>query len=75
MVDAYTKRIFISLGLIDQKAKYSEIKENIEKVLEVCIKGKKERTILYQEYHALIVNHAKEFYSRKPYGLGCVLQE
>ena len=74
VVDAYTKRMFFSLGLIDEKSKYAEVKKIIQDALEVCIKNKEERIIIYQEYHALIVNHAKYFYSRKPYGMGCVLQ-
>lgn len=74
VVDAYTKRMFFSLGLIDEKSQYAEVKKIIQDALEVCIKNKEERIIIYQEYHALIVNHAKDFYSRKPYGMGCVLQ-
>ena len=62
VVDAYTKRIFLHLGLISQDAHYMEIKclfeDNIPK-----------DTIVYQEYHALIVEHAKRYYSRKPYGV------
>ena len=28
---------------------------------------------IYQEYHALIVEHAKKYYSKKPYGTHCPL--
>lgn len=28
-----------------------------------------ENVPLYQEYHALIVEHAKRYYSKKPYGV------
>ena len=75
VIDAYTKRIFISLGLINDKTKYIEAKMIIQNALKACISEKKERIEIYQEYHALIVKHAKNFYSRKPYGVGCVLHK
>jgi endonuclease III related protein len=62
VVDAYTKRIFSHLGLIDERATYHQIKELFESNLP------RDLTI-YQEYHALIVEHAKRYYSRKPYGV------
>ena len=74
-VDTYTKRMLLALGLIDEKAKYKDIKYLMQESLKECIKDEKELLIVYQEYHALIVNHAKEFYSKKPYGLGCFLKE
>ncbi len=63
VVDAYTRRIFTHLGLIDKKAKYEEIKALFEKNIPKDI-------IVYQEYHALIAEHAKRYYSKKPYGVG-----
>ncbi|MCF6310238.1 MAG: endonuclease III domain-containing protein [Sulfurimonas sp.] len=74
-VDAYTKRVLIKLGLIDEKAKYHDIKLLMENSLKESVKDKKELHIVYQEFHALIVNHAKEFYSKKPYGVGCFLKD
>ncbi len=58
VVDAYTKRIFSALGLIDGSWKYREIKELFEVSLP-------EDVVVFQEYHALIVEHAKMFYSKK----------
>lgn len=75
VVDSYTKRIFISLGIINNKTKYMEIKMIIQNALRACITQKEDRIIIYQEYHALIVTHAKNFYSRKPYGIGCILRK
>lgn len=75
IVDAYTKRMLYSLGLIEEKAKYKEVKSYMQDSIKACIYEKEERLIIYQEYHALIVNHAKDFYSRKPYGIGCMLQK
>lgn len=74
-VDAYTKRILLELELIDEKVKYMDIKNLIEKELSTIIKDEKELTIVYQEYHALIVEHCKRYYSKKPYAQGCFLKE
>lgn len=74
-IDAYTKRVLLELGLIDERAKYKEMKELMQKSLEEFIKDEKQRVIAFQEYHALIVNHSKDFYSKKPYGVGCMLKE
>jgi endonuclease III related protein len=74
-VDAYTKRVLLEFGLIDEKAKYQDMKKLMQEALEESIKDEKERVIVFQEYHALIVNHSKEFYSKKPYGVGCFLKE
>ncbi|OIO63783.1 endonuclease III [Candidatus Woesearchaeota archaeon CG_4_10_14_0_2_um_filter_33_10] len=61
VVDAYTRRIFSKLGFIKKHASYEEIKKLFENNLEKDLK-------LYQEYHSLIVEHAKRHYSKKPYG-------
>jgi endonuclease III related protein len=60
VVDAYTKRIFSHLGIINEKASYMEVKNLFEKCLPPEMP-------LYQEYHALIVEHAKRYYQKKPY--------
>jgi len=51
-VDAYTKRIFLQYGLINQNAKYKDIKALIENNLTTNYK-------IYQEFHALLVEHGK----------------
>ena len=68
VVDAYTRRIFSCLGLIDEKASYSEIQSLFEKNLPKDL-------VVYQEYHALIVEHAKQCYNKKPYCPDDVLKE
>jgi len=73
IIDSYTMRVLFSLGLIDEKAKYKDVKEFMQTSIKACVSEKKERIIVYQEYHALIVKHAKMFYSKKPYGVGCML--
>jgi endonuclease III related protein len=52
VVDAYTKRILNSLGIVDEKAPYDKIKSLFEKALKRDLK-------VYQECHALLVEHAK----------------
>jgi endonuclease-3 related protein len=68
VVDAYSIRILLNLGLIKEKASYLEIKDLFEKNLDKDYK-------LFQEYHALLVEHAKRYYNRKPYGKGDILLE
>jgi endonuclease-3 related protein len=68
VVDAYTKRIFSHLGIVSEDIKYMELKELFESNLP-------EDVPLYQEYHALIVEHAKRYYSKKPYGVNDPLKE
>jgi len=58
VIDVYTKRIFSNLGLIDENMKYDEVKSIFEQNI-------KSDLIIYQEYHALIVEHAKNFYNKK----------
>lgn len=58
VVDAYTKRIFGNLGLVRERDKYMDIKTMFEDELRGDL-------IVYQEYHALIVEHAKRFYRKK----------
>ena len=75
VVDTYTKRVLIELEIIDPKAKYKEIKALFENSLTNNCKNEKELVIVYQEYHALIVEHSKQFYSKKPYGVECFLKD
>ena len=74
-VDAYTKRLLSELGLIDEKSKYRDMKKIFEDALEKEIEDTEERRKIYQEYHALIVEHGKHCYSKKPYGVGCFLKQ
>uniref|UniRef100_A9A6E0 HhH-GPD family protein n=1 Tax=Methanococcus maripaludis (strain C6 / ATCC BAA-1332) TaxID=444158 RepID=A9A6E0_METM6 len=66
VVDAYTKRMLFNLNLIENNEKYDKIKElfeeNIPKNLEI-----------YQEYHAILVEHAKNYYRKKENYCKCPL--
>ncbi|MBI4149653.1 endonuclease III domain-containing protein [Candidatus Woesearchaeota archaeon] len=57
VVDAYTKRIFSNLGFVDADAEYDEVQEIFTRHVPADMK-------IYQEYHALIVEHAKRHYGR-----------
>jgi endonuclease-3 related protein len=74
-IDAYTKRLFIHLKLCDKKVKYKELKNMIESEFKKTIKNKKKLIQTYQEFHALLVEHGKNYYSKKPYGEGCFLNK
>ncbi|ETR73881.1 MAG: endonuclease III related protein [Candidatus Magnetoglobus multicellularis str. Araruama] len=58
VIDAYTRRIFVNIGLIQDHLKYHDIKKQFENNL-------KKDIFIYQEYHALMVTHAKAYYSKK----------
>ena len=64
VVDAYTKRIFSRIGIINKNSSY----ELVQKIFTESYKSrKKENTSkLYNEYHALIVKHAKEHCKKVP---------
>ena len=52
VVDAYTRRIFSRLGLFDESLGYEAVRHYFEIRLEPSVP-------LFQEFHALIVEHAK----------------
>ncbi len=59
VVDAYTRRIFSRMGLVDEKIGYDELKKFFEDNLP-------EDAALYQEFHALIVELGKNYCRTKP---------
>jgi endonuclease-3 related protein len=68
VVDAYTRRIFGRLGLLEGKAPYEVIRETFEQALP-------RNAALYQEYHALLVEHAKRFCRKRPLCGDCPLED
>jgi endonuclease-3 related protein len=67
VIDAYTRRIFENLGLAKANMNYEDLRHLFEENLPKDI-------IIYQEYHALLVEHAKRYYSKKPWGENCPLK-
>ena len=67
VVDAYTRRIFSRMGIIEENAKYDDIKNFFEKNLP-------KNTKLYKEYHAMIVEHAKNVCRKEPLCEKCIFK-
>lgn len=67
VVDAYTRRIFSRLNLIDEKASYNEIQEFFMQSLPHDLN-------LFKEYHGLIVWLAKAYCKLKPLCTACPLK-
>jgi len=68
VVDAYTRRIFEQLGVLSGGESYDEVKKVFEENLPAD-------TPLYNEYHALIVEHAKQHCKTKPECTGCPIKK
>ncbi|MES9992648.1 MAG: endonuclease [Candidatus Thiodiazotropha sp.] len=68
VIDAYTRRLFGRLGLIDANSGY----ESLRKGFEAALKPDSE---LFNEYHALIVVHAKELCRTRPVCGECPLRD
>ncbi len=61
VVDTYTRRMFSRYGLITAEQDYDEIQPIFTRHLE-------SDSEIFKEYHALIVEHGKRYYSKKPFG-------
>jgi endonuclease-3 related protein len=68
VVDAYTRRLLIRLGWPESRSSYLEIQKFFMQSLPP-------ETILYNEYHALIVEHAKNFCRKAPLCTDCPLKK
>lgn len=67
VIDSYTKRIFSRLGFCKESINYDELQKLFHKNLEKNHK-------LFNEYHALIVEHAKRFCKKKPLCDNCPIK-
>ncbi|MBU4305322.1 MAG: endonuclease III domain-containing protein [Candidatus Omnitrophica bacterium] len=67
VVDTYTRRIFSRHGLVEPGDSYRNIQSKFMKNLKSEIK-------LYNEYHALIVSHAKTMCTKQPRCKECPLR-
>jgi len=68
VVDAYTRRLFSRLGLLSEKDDYETVRSFFMDVLP-------HDSELFNEYHALIVEHCKRYCRKKPVCEGCPLKE
>lgn len=71
VIDAYTRRLFTRLDLIDEDESYEELRRLFEQRLSRV----RDRIRVFNEYHALIVQHAKQVCRRKPCCTNCCLSE
>ncbi len=67
VVDAYTRRLFARLGLIEGDEGYETLRHAFEQALGADVE-------LFNEYHALIVAHAKDICRVRPRCAECVLR-
>jgi endonuclease-3 related protein len=67
VVDAYTRRVFARLGLLQGGEGYEAIRAGIEQAVGPDVP-------LYNEYHALIVRHGKETCRTRPRCEACCLR-
>ncbi|HDI72925.1 MAG TPA: endonuclease III domain-containing protein [Candidatus Altiarchaeales archaeon] len=68
VVDAYTKRIFSRIGLVDDDINYEDLKKFFEENLPRDVR-------LYNEFHALLVRLGKEYCKTKPLCDECPVKE
>ena len=68
VIDAYTRRIFSRLGLVEHDASYNVLQNSFQQALDNDV-------YLFNEYHALIVAHGKNICQKKPICVKCCLQQ
>lgn len=66
VIDTYTKRIMSRIGFCRKDVNYDELQTQITNTVE-------KNTELYNEYHALLVEHAKRYCQTKPACESCIL--
>ena len=71
VIDAYTRRLFSRLNYINGDEKY----ETLRAEFETQLSRQKNKTQLFNEYHGLIVHHAKYFCKTKPVCHECCLRK
>lgn len=62
VIDAYTRRLLNHWGLVPLSLGYEVARTYMENNLP-------QNVLIFQEFHALIIRHAKQHYSRRPYGV------
>ncbi len=72
VIDAYTRRLLARLGLASGEEDYEALRGYFEQGLGGAVPH---NVPVFNEYHALIVAHAKAFCRKKPVCTGCPLRE
>ena len=70
VIDAYTRRLFSRLGYAGEEQDYESLRRTFENKLQ----KQANKVQLFNEYHALIVNHAKYYCKNKPLCEHCCLK-
>lgn len=70
VVDAYTRRLFVRLGIISEGEGYEPVRRRFETTL----KRVSHKVARFNEYHALIVKHGKDYCRIKPNCSKCCLR-
>jgi endonuclease-3 related protein len=73
VIDAYTRRLLSRLQLAAGDEPYEHLREHVETRLQGETRGKRDAVALYNEFHALIVRHAKDFCRPRPRCDACCL--
>ena len=68
VIDSYTMRLFKRLGVLNGNEKYQQVRA-------LFMADLPEDVTLYNQYHALIVNHCKQFCRKRPNCTDCPLQD
>lgn len=71
VIDAYTRRLFSRLGYTNEDEDYESLRATFEKQLN----RQDNKVQLFNEYHALIVHHAKYFCKTRPVCEQCCLKK
>ncbi len=69
VIDAYTRRLLVRLGLASGEESYDKLRHAFERELGAT----RRRVAMFNEYHALIVVHAKAHCRKMPLCRGCCL--
>jgi endonuclease-3 related protein len=73
VIDAYTRRLLSRLQLAAGDEPYDGLRLQIEDSLQREARGRRELVPLFNEYHALIVRHAKDICKPRPRCNACCL--
>lgn len=71
VIDAYTRRLFSRLDVISGDEQYESIRHAFEQQLS----RQKHKAKLFNEYHALIVVHAKDYCKKNPLCTTCCVKD
>jgi len=67
VIDAYTRRLFSRLGLIEGSERYEQLRQGVEAEFGPDVEA-------FNEFHALIVRHAKRHCAVRPRCEGCCIR-